>query len=112
MNERSCLSFVGGSKDMMASDLDFVGVTPFGVTLKPSHVISSFANLNFCRFIAKFSYLVFSLFCLTRYRDLVDFLSLSLGCRLDMQILFLYFEVFCLLFFKMWLAYPLNRKIR
>ena len=112
MNERNCLSIFGGSKDIMASNFDFVGVTPFGVTLKPNHVVSFYANSHFCGFIASFSSFIFSLFCLIPFCGLVNFLSLSLECRLDMQILYLCFGVFSLLFFEMWLAYPLSRRIR
>ena len=55
MKDRSCFNIFGFSKFVIASHFCFVGVTPFGVILNPSHIISFLANLHFCRLIAKLS---------------------------------------------------------
>ena len=55
MKDRSCFSVFEFSKFVIASHFCFVGVTLFGVIVKPSHIISSSVNSHFCRLIARFS---------------------------------------------------------
>ena len=77
INHRNCFSVLGASSCIMASHLCSVGVTLFGVTLKPSHVISYFANLHFCKFIAKFSFFGSFIFCLFHFHAIEDYLLSS-----------------------------------